>query len=311
MKYIRDTLEFHNDKPSVITMGKFDGLHRGHELLMEHLLETGNEQHLYKIVFTFDIPPKSRVFGEDSYVLTTNEEKRFVFERTGIDCLIECPFNERVMHMEPEEFIAWIVNSLHAKYFVCGRDFHFGHNRAGDYRVLQSFEEKYGYKTIVLDKVQEDERDISSTFVREQISLGNMEKANHLLGYSFFIRSRVVHGNQIGRKMGIPTINMILPPEKLLPPYGVYVTRVLIGENSYKGVSNVGCKPTIEGDNPVGVETFILDFCQDVYEEEIMVEFLHYVRPEKRFDSLEELKQQISSDIAFSERYYRNVTKMC
>jgi riboflavin kinase/FMN adenylyltransferase len=111
--------------------------------------------------------------------------------------------------------------------------------------------------------------------------------------------------------MGIPTINMQLPPEKLLPPFGVYVTRVLSGEKWYKSVSNVGIKPTIEGDNPVGVETYILDFCQDVYEAEMTVQFLTYIRPERKFESLTELQQQITSDIAYTEKYYKNVTKLC
>lgn len=311
MEYIKDTLTFEQPNPSVITLGKFDGLHRGHELLMNKLLGTGNEQNLYKIVFTFDIPPKSRVNQEANCVITTNEEKRYVFSQTGIDCLIECPFVEQVMHMEAEAFVAWIVKALNAKYIVCGRDFHFGYQRSGDYRLLQNLEQKYGYQTIVLDKVQEDGRDISSTFVREEIAAGHIEKANHLLGYSFFIKSCVVHGNQIGRKMGIPTINMELAPEKLLPPYGVYVTRVVVGDNTYQGISNVGCKPTIAGDNPVGVETFILDFCQDIYEQDVLVEFLHFVRPERKFESLEALKTQIASDIAFSKKYYKDVTKMC
>jgi riboflavin kinase/FMN adenylyltransferase len=111
--------------------------------------------------------------------------------------------------------------------------------------------------------------------------------------------------------MGIPTINMQPEPQKLLPPFGVYVTRVVSGEKWYKSVSNVGIKPTIEGNNPVGVESYILDFCQNVYEEELTVQFLDYIRPEQKFDSLDELQQQISSDIAYTEKYYKNITKMC
>ena len=210
--------------------------------------------------------------------------------------------------MEPKAFIAWIVEKLHVKIIVCGTDFCFGHNRGGNYQTLQQYEELYGYRTIVLDKMQEDERDISSTYVREMILAGNMKKANHLLGYAFFLRSQVVHGNQIGRKMGIPTINMVVPKDKLLPPNGVYVTRVVVGDAVYHGVSNIGVKPTIEGVYPLGVETFILDFCQDVYEQNILVEFLEFIRLEKKFDSLEDLKAQIAEDIAYAEKYYRNVT---
>jgi riboflavin kinase/FMN adenylyltransferase len=311
MEYIRNSLDFHIEKPTAITLGKFDGLHRGHELLMEQMFEAAAQEHLATVAFTFDIPPKNQIEDAFAKVLTTNEEKHLVFEKTGIDYLIECPFTKEIMCMEAEDFIAWIVSALSVRCIVVGTDFHFGHNRAGDYHVLQAFEKKYGYRTVVVDKVTEDGRDISSTFIREEIMKGNFPKANHLLGYEFFLKSRIIHGRQIGRKMGIPTINMKPEPQKILPPFGVYVTRVVSGEKWYKSVSNVGVKPTIEGDNPVGVETYILDFCQDVYEEEMTVQFLDYIRSEQKFDSLDELQQQISSDIAYAEKYYKNITKIC
>ena len=301
MEYVNQTLDFSIEGPSIITLGKFDGLHRGHELLMKELQERGRQSGYKTVVFTFDMPPKNRLSDADAKVLTTNEEKYYIFEKTGIDYLIECPFTEEVMQMEPEQFIRWIVEALHVKCIVAGRDFHFGYRRLGDYKLLLACREKYGYEAVILDKMQEDGRDISSTFIREELSAGRIEKANHLLGYHFFIQSRVIHGNQIGRRMGIPTINMQTPEEKLLPPNGVYVTRVLYGGKSYKSISNVGCKPTIAGEHPIGVETYILDFSQEVYEEEIVVEFLAFIRPEKKFASLEELQKQIESDIAVAE----------
>lgn len=311
MEFIENTLDFHIENETAVTLGKFDGLHRGHGLLMEKMFKEASEFGLCTVVFTFDIPPKSRIYDMEARVLTTNEEKRFVFEKTGIDYLIECPFTDKVRCMEPEDFIAWIVSELSVKRFVVGTDFRFAHKRAGDYRTLMKYEEKYGYKTIVVEKVTEDGRDIGSTYIREEIAKGNLKKANHLLGYEYFVKSRIVHGRQIGRKMGIPTINMKLEREKLLPPFGVYITRVVVGDRWYKSVSNVGVKPTIEGENPVGVETYILDFCQNVYGSDLTVEFLEYIRPEKKFDSLEELKRQITCDIAYTEKYYKNITKLC
>lgn len=311
MKYFSDTLEFHVNEDSVITLGKFDGLHRGHELLIE---EIANQKKLYglkSIVFTFDIPPRKKVSDIQAKELTINEEKRYIFEKTGIDYLVSCPFTNEVMCMEPESFIRWIVESLSVKCFVVGDDFCFGHNRMGNHEVLKQFEDKYGYRTIVMPKVKEDGRDISSTFVREEIEKGNIQKANQLLGYHFFVKSDVIHGNQIGRKMGIPTINMAIPEEKMIPPFGVYITRTEISGVWYRGVSNIGKKPTISGDNPVGLETFLLDFEKDVYEENILVEFLDYIRPEKKFDSLEELQKQICLDIEQTNKYYKNITNMC
>lgn len=311
MEYIKNTLDFKIEQPTVITLGKFDGLHRGHELLMDRIKEQAGTYGYKTIVFTFDIPPKKGVAGENAKVLTTNEEKRYIFEETGIDYLIECPFTREVMCMEPESFIRWITEALSVKCIVVGKDFHFGHNRTGNYKLLEACADKYGYKTCVLDKMQENGRDISSTYVREEIEKGNIQKANHLLGYEFFVKSRVVHGNKIGRTIGIPTINMILPEEKLLPPFGVYVTKVLIEERWYMGVSNVGRKPTISDHNPVGVETYIIDFCQDVYDKVLTVQFLEFLRPEMKFASIEKLKEQMNSDIAKTKNYYKNVTWYC
>ena len=234
MKYIRNTVDFQIEEDTVISLGKFDGIHRGHELLMERLAEKKREG-LKAAIFTFDIPPRRNVQHVEAKVLTTNEEKMHIFEEMGIDYLIECPFTEEVMHMEPEDFIRMLVERLHVKCIVAGEDFRFGHNRRGDYRMLQEYAGKLGYEALILKKMKEDARDISSTFVREEIAAGNIEKANHLLGYRYFVKGMVKHGNQIGRTIGIPTINLIPPEEKLLPPFGVYVSEVAIGEERYQG----------------------------------------------------------------------------
>lgn len=303
MKYIRNTTDFYIEEDTVISLGKFDGIHRGHELLLEHLAEK-KENGLSAVIFTFDIPPRKNVAHVEAKVLTTNEEKMHIFEKQGIDYLVECPFTKDIMCMEPENFIEKIVRQLHVKCVVVGEDFHFGHNRRGDYRMLQEYAGKYGYEVVVLKKIQEDARDISSTFVREEIARGNIEKANHLLGYRYFVTGVVKHGNQIGRTIGIPTINQLPPEEKLLPPNGVYITEVYIEEKSYWGVTNVGCKPTIEGKNPIGVETHLLDFKEDIYDKLVTVEFISRVREERKFASVEALKEQMQNDIAFGRAYF-------
>lgn len=306
MKYIRNTVDFQIEEDTVISLGKFDGIHRGHELLMERLAEKKREG-LKAAIFTFDIPPRRNVQHVEAKVLTTNEEKMHIFEEMGIDYLIECPFTEEVMHMEPEDFIRMLVERLHVKCIVAGEDFRFGHNRRGDYRMLQEYAGKLGYEALILKKMKEDARDISSTFVREEIAAGNIEKANHLLGYRYFVKGMVKYGNQIGRTIGIPTINLIPPEEKLLPPFGVYVSEVVIGEERYQGVTNVGCKPTIEGNNPVGVETYLLDFHENVYDRIVTVEFISKIRAEHKFENIEALKEQMENDIAYAEAYFRNL----
>ena len=303
MQYIHNTFDFKIEEDTVITLGKFDGLHRGHELLMENLLNWREKYHYKAVVFTFDIPPRQQVNGVGTRVLTTNEEKRALFERSGVDYLIECPFTPEVMCMEPKAFIAWMVNALHARCFVIGNVFRFGHNRAGDYEVLRQYAAEFGYEVVVLDKIQEDGRDISSTYIREEIGQGHIEKANNLLGYEFFAKSMIIHGKQLGRKIGIPTINMEFPPEKLLPPNGVYVTRVLMDGVWHKGVTNVGCKPTVSDSHLIGVETHILDFSGNVYGKEAEVCFLHYIRPEQKFASIEDLQAQMERDVMTSRQF--------
>lgn len=303
MKYFKNTMDFYIEEPTVLSLGKFDGIHRGHELLMERL-SAKKEEGLSAVIFTFDVPPRKNVANVEARVLTTNEEKMHIFENTGVDYLVECPFTKEVMCMEAEDFIRMIVQKLHVVCFVIGEDFRFGHNRRGDFKMLKEHAAALGYEVIVIKKIKEDDRDISSTFVREELARGNIEKANHLLGYRYFITGAVTHGNKIGRTIGVPTINQLPPKEKLLPPNGVYVTEVFINDQKYRGITNVGYKPTIKGDNPLGVETHLLDFKEDVYDKVVTVEFLARIREERKFESITALKEQLSEDIAFARAYF-------
>ena len=303
MKYIKNTTEFSIEEPTVISLGKFDGIHRGHELLLEQLLKKKCEGYA-TVIFTFDIPPKKAIDDQNAKVLTTNEEKMHMFESFGIDYLIECPFTPKVMSMEPEVFIEMLVKNLSVKYIVAGEDFRFGRNRRGDYQMLQEYAKKLAYEAIILPKMKEEERDISSTFVREEIVAGRIEKANNLLGYPYFVSGEVKHGNQIGRTIGFPTINLIPPENKLLPSFGVYITKVTIDGIVYHGVTNVGCKPTIEGNNPVGIETHILDFRQDVYDKTVIVTFIKKIRDEQKFPNLDGLLAQLRLDVSEAKYYF-------
>lgn len=310
MRYMKKSTDFYIGEPTVVSLGKFDGIHRGHELLMECVAEQ-KKKGLKTVVFTFDIPPRQQVSGEEGKVLTTNLEKVQLFEKLGIDYLIECPFTPEIMHILPEDFIEMLVKKLHMKCLVAGKDFRFGYQRRGDFRLLQEKAETYGYSALIVDKMKEDGRDISSTFIREEITAGNIEKANHLLGYPYFIQGKVVHGRNLGSRSLYPTVNQIPQPEKILPPFGVYVTRVFVEDKVFGGITNVGVKPTIEGENPVGVETHLFDFQGDIYEKTVKVEFLKPVRRERKFDSVEELKEQIKNDIESAKKYYKNITDLC
>lgn len=302
MKYIKNTTEFLIEEPTAISLGKFDGIHRGHELLLEELMNQ-KKNGLATVIFTFDIPPKKSLSNKEQKVLTTNEEKMHMFASFGIDYLIECPFTPEVMNMEAEHFIEMLVERLSVKCIVAGEDFCFGHNRRGNYKMLQEYAEKLSYEAVIFPKMKEEEREISSTYVREEIEKGNIELANKLLGYPYFVSGIVKHGNKIGRTIGFPTINLIPSENKLLPAYGVYITKVLIDGIVYHGITNVGKKPTIEGQNPVGIETHILDFNQNVYEQDVVVTFIKRIREERKFENLDALLEQMRKD-ANTARYY-------
>lgn len=305
MEYINKTLTFNISEPTVLSLGKFDGLHRGHELLMDYVFKKKQEG-LKAAVFTFDIPPRKSLEQVPAKVLTTNQEKEKLLEEIGIDYLIECPFTPEIRCMEPEKFIELISERLHVKCMVVGKDFHFGHNRRGDYRMLRQYAKTYGYEVEVVEKIREDGRDISSSFVREKILSGEIEKANALLGYRYFVAGTILHGRKMGKAvLDTPTINLLPPKEKLLPPYGVYVTETEWEGRRYPGITNVGCKPTVEGVNPVGVETHLFDFDKDIYGKDVRVSFLSRVREEKKFDSLEALKCQMKQDIQAGRAYFR------
>lgn len=307
MEYIKNTLDFYIPEDTAVSLGKFDGIHKGHRRLLEYLGQKKKEG-LKTVIFTFDIPPKWRLNSlQEGKLLTTNEEKAQIFAEYGIDYLVECPFTPEVMQMEAKDFVALAVRRLHIKSLAVGTDFRFGHKRQGDDKLLRELAGQFGYELNVVDKQKEDGRDISSTFIREELLAGRLKRASKLLGYPYFVQGIVVHGNEIGGALlGIPTVNLLPPEEKLLPPFGVYLTKVTIyghgaGRAAYHGVTNVGCKPTVEGKNPVGVETHLLGFDGLLYGRRIRVEFLERVRAEMKFGSLGELKRQMCRDIAYAQ----------
>lgn len=305
MEYIKGTTDFFIEEPSVVTIGKFDGLHVGHQKLLDRVIDK-KRNGLKAVVFTFDVPPSVKLTGKGMDTLVTNEERCRMLAQKGIDYLVECPFVPEVLSMEPERFVEEVlVRRLKAKYIVVGTDCGFGHNRRGDYHLLQKLADTYGYQVEVVDKVQYEGRDISSTYVREEIAKGNMELANFLLGYTYSITGTVSHGNHIGRaKLDMPTANILPPKHKLLPPNGVYATKTIIGKTAYPGISNIGTKPTVGDQNQKGIETFIFDFEGDLYGKEVTVELYTYERPEMKFSGLEELKERMHQDMEFGRNYF-------
>ena len=312
MQYISQTKEFHIAEPTVVSIGKFDGLHNGHKKLVAEMMNY-RIQGRKAAMFTFSTPPGTLVKGKTQNVIMTNREREQLLEDAGLDYLVEYPFDEEVRSMAPERFVEEIlVEKMNAQVIVTGPDCHFGYKAAGDRAMLEALAPKYGYRYIVVEKAKdEDYKIISSTYVRDLLADGEIMKANKLLGYRYYITGIVEHGKSIGHRRLYPTANIVPPREKHLPKYGVYVSRVSVEGKVYGGLTNVGEKPTIEGKNPAGVETYLYDFEGDLYGKEIKVELLDFVRPEMKFSSIEELKAQLDYDVKacreMYEMFFKNV----
>ena len=305
MNYVTGTTTFHIDGPSAVSLGKFDGLHLGHRRLVQYVLEQ-KKKGLSAVIFTFEKNPTRILSGLSAQNIITNQERKALLETEGIDCLLECPFVPEIAHMEPEVFVKEIlVNQLHAKFVAVGKDFRFGYQRRGDHVLLKKMGKELGFRVTVIQKEQSHGRDISSTYVREALHEGNIPLANELLGYRYFVSGEVLHGRKIGRTLGLPTTNLLPASDKLLPPNGVYLTRTFVGEDTYYGITNIGYKPTVGGETRKGVETYLFDFNGDLYGRHLKVEFLEFERPEQKFQSLEELKQRILSDVAWGRSKVR------
>lgn len=308
MKYIEQCPDFQLQEETVVTIGKFDGRHRGHQKLLGAMLKMKETYGYQTAVFTFSVVPGDLVEGKRHTVITTNLERKNNLQKMGIDYLVEYPFTREVSKMSAETFVEeMLVGRMRAKAIVVGTDCGFGYRRSGNVNLLQALSGKYGYRLIVIEKEKDEDREISSTYIREELDKGEIEKANELLGEPYYIHGKVVHGNHIGEPvLGFPTANLLPPPEKHLPPFGVYVAQVWIDGKCYGGVTNIGKKPTIKGreeERPTGVETFVFDYEGDLYGQEIEVGLLHFIRPERKMGGLEELKAQITKDKDFGRAF--------
>lgn len=296
MQIIENTTEFHLEHKSAVALGKFDGIHLGHRRLLERVLEQ-KKQGLRTVVFTFDTSA-AFFFGGETKELSTREEKRNAFSQLGIDVLIEFPLNRETAATEPEEFVAhYLAAQMRTSYLCAGPDISFGKGGAGDYAFLARYAKTYGYRVELIDKVRVDGEEVSSTRVRQAVRAGEMEKAAAMMGAPYRVSGKVVHGRQLGRKLGMPTANLLPDERKLLPPNGVYYSRVRLGEKIYRGISNVGYKPTVSAERILGVETYLYDFKGEVYDRDMTVELLAFRREERTFENVEALRQQIAADV--------------
>ncbi len=302
MEYVAGITEFKYTN-TAITLGKFDGLHLGHQELINRVIAY-KQQGLTAVMFSFLMHPGNLFSDKEFELIYTEEEKVAKVARFGIDVLISYPFTQETRSMEPEDFIKEIlVGKLDAKVIVVGQDFRFGYKARGDVALLKQYEADYGYQVIAIEKKTLKHEVISSSATRKALKQGEIEVANSMLGSPYSIRGEVMHGRRIGRTIGMPTTNLIPPSSKLLPPCGVYVSKTWIDGTLHNGVTNIGYKPTVGEEEYIGVETYLFDFDEDLYGKIIEVELLSYMRPELKFDSIEELVTQMREDILLSKKY--------
>lgn len=276
-----------DDKKCAVTIGKFDGIHIGHRLLIDNIRDM-KKQGFLAVCVAFEMG------GRHIY---NDLEAADIMRELGVDILIRYRFDDQIKLMSPEQFVKNIlIDKLNAGYVCVGNDFRFGYKRQGNSDILVEFGKQYGFKVDIVDKKRYDGDIVSSTRIRSLLDEGNIQKVSQLLGRPYEYNGKIIHGKQIGRTIGFPTINLALDKEKYMPAKGVYASYVIYEGKRYGAVSNIGVKPTIEGHNELGIETYIFDFDMQIYGEEVTVGLLKFIRSEMKFSGIDELKMQIEID---------------
>jgi riboflavin kinase/FMN adenylyltransferase len=295
--------------PTAIALGNFDGIHRGHQSILEPILASASYEtdiRVYPTVVSFYPHPREFFTGEKIKLLTPVAEKAKHLANLGIEQLVLLPFNQKLASLSPQEFVEEIVvKELQAKEISVGKDFRFGYQRQGTVADLQAIAANYDIKVHINSlrqcwTEQEENVRISSSLIRQALEKGEIERANNMLGRPYTLMGKIIRGKQLGRTIGFPTANLELPADKFLPRYGVYSVNVTLEDSDsslLKGVMNIGCRPTVEGStSSVSVEVHLLDWSGNLYDRTLTVNLEKFLRPEQKFSSLDALKQQIAVD---------------
>ncbi len=294
---------------TVVTIGMFDGVHRGHNYLLDKLKNTAKKINAESVVITFWPHPRIVLYPNTTKLryLTTINEKLELLEKANIDHVVIIDFTIKFAQKSANNFVNEIlINKVNMKYLISGFDHRFGHDRKGSYSDMQIFATKYNFRIEKMDALLDNSEIISSTIIREAIKDGNINKANSFLGYDYSIDGQVVDGNKIGRSIGFPTANIkINDLYKLKPKVGVYAVDVLLNNIVYRGMLNIGYRPTLEQKEiKKTIEVHIFDFDDNIYEKEIRVVFKKKIRSEKKFNNVNELKAQLEIDKEITKDYF-------
>lgn len=307
MEIIKDIHQIQWNKTSV-TLGKFDGVHLGHRMLMDKVL-AAKKDGCIPTVFTFDKFPSQVLRHETMTSILVEDEKEQLLEELGIERYVLFPFHEKTASMEPEEFVEEIlVKTMQVKELFVGTDFRFGKERKGDVTLLNKLAKQYDFAFEAVEKRMYEGAEVSSTRIRDCIVHGQMEDAAAMLGMPYQVSGEIIHGKNLGHKIGVPTINQAVPDGKILPRLGVYCAKVMVDGKEYQGIANVGSKPTVQNEPVYGVETHLFDCSEDLYGKQAKTELLSFVRPEQKFGSVEELRRQLELDKSEGRQYFSSLS---
>ena len=289
-----------------VTIGVFDGVHRGHQHLVGVLLEHARQQQLASVALTFNPHPRTVLRpGSAVTYLTSLEERIELLQSLGLDAVGVLAFTSELAQLAPREFLSLLVEELEMKLLVVGPDFALGRNRAGTIGVIRQLGESLGFRVEVANLLAENDEKVGSSSVRQALADGAVGRVARLLGRPFSVRGPVVTGDLRGRTLGFPTANIAIGLDRALPAYGIYVTRAYVREDSYPSCTSIGIRPTFDVEPRPMVEAYILDFDEDVYGEEMRIDLLHRLRSEVRFDSVDDLITQMHRDIEDTREYFR------
>ncbi|HRP56573.1 bifunctional riboflavin kinase/FAD synthetase [Agriterribacter sp.] len=299
------TLQLHHNisklpafRNAVVTIGTFDGVHTGHKHILNQQKSEAQRISGETVIITFHPHPRKIVsHTHEVQLLNTLEEKIEILSKEGIDHLVVVPFTEAFAEQTAESYIKnFLVRNIHPHTIIIGYDHRFGKDRAGNYLMLEKYAAELGFGVKEIPEKVLNEIAVSSTRIRKAIKEGDIESANALLGYDYFFEANVVAGNKLGRTIGYPTANLhVENPEKLIPGNGVYAVEIKIGEQFFKGMMNIGFRPTVDGSKMV-IEVNIFDFDRDIYHTGLRVHVKYFLRPEQKFNGLDALKIQLGKD---------------
>ncbi len=290
---------------TIYALGVFDGVHLGHQALLKACVHLAEAEKCCSGAVTFGSHPDGLISGNTPKLLCTTQDRKQFIEHYKIDHILLLPFDQQLRQQKWQDFLTMLIEKGAAG-FVCGDDFRFGYQGQGNARLLAAFCRERGLPCTVVPEQTLNGVRISSTHIRKCIENGQMEEAVRFLGHPYCISGTVVHGKQLGRTIGIPTANLLLPEEVVTPKFGVYACKAEINGKCYMAVTNVGTRPTVNGDHAT-VEPWILDFEGDLYGQALKLEFYKFLRPEQKFGSLEELKAEIKKNAAETRKFFENM----